>query len=75
MNSTCSRDQCDACPARVVCRCLQVTEDEIVSVIETLGLRTVQEVRQATGAGTGCTCCHTEIRQRLAMVDTLAIAG
>jgi len=27
-----------------------------------LGLRTVKEVRQATGAGDGCTCCHRQIR-------------
>ncbi len=50
-----------SCPDRVVCRCLQVTEQTIVSAIVTLGLRTVKEVRQATEAGDGCTCCHKEL--------------
>ena len=49
MNSFCASDRCDACPGRIVCRCLQVTEDEVVTVVSTLGLRTVQEVRRFTG--------------------------
>jgi len=75
MNATCSMDRCGTCPERLVCRCLQVTESEVVTMIETLGLRTVREVRQATGAGDGCTCCHDEIRKQLAMVNSLAMAG
>ena len=75
MNATCSMDRCEACPIRVVCRCLQVTEDEIATTISALGLRTVKEVRQATGAGDGCTCCHAEIREQLQMVNSLAVAG
>ena len=54
-----------SCPDRVVCRCLGVTEAEIVGAILTLGLRTVKEVRQATEAGDGCTCCHREINAYL----------
>ncbi|WP_171469065.1 (2Fe-2S)-binding protein [Frigoriglobus tundricola] len=50
-----------SCPDRVVCRCLGVTEHTIVSAIVALGLRTVKEVRQATEAGDGCTCCHKEV--------------
>jgi bacterioferritin-associated ferredoxin len=56
-----------SCPDRVVCRCLKVTEQEVVSAIVTLGLRTVKEVRQATEAGDGCTCCHKEIAAYLAV--------
>jgi len=54
---------------------LQVTEDEVVTMIATLGLRTIHEVRRATGAGDGCTCCHDEIRKQLQMVNSLAVAG
>jgi bacterioferritin-associated ferredoxin len=56
---------CSGCPDRVVCRCLKVTEDTIVTAITTLGLRTVREVRVETGAGDGCTCCHKQIRALL----------
>jgi NAD(P)H-nitrite reductase large subunit len=41
-----------------VCRCLKVTEEAVIHAIAILGLRTVKEIRQATGAGDGCTCCH-----------------
>lgn len=72
----CSTDRCNTCPGRVVCRCLQVTEDEIVTMISVLSLRTVKEVRDVTGAGDGCTCCHDEIRQHLqSAASQLAVAG
>lgn len=50
-----------SCPDRVVCRCLQVTEETVINAIVGLGLRTVKEVRQATEAGDGCCCCHREL--------------
>jgi NAD(P)H-nitrite reductase large subunit len=56
-----------SCPDRVVCRCLRVTEQELITSIVTLGLRTVKEVRQATEAGTGCNCCHKELAVYLAV--------
>lgn len=46
-----------------MCRCLKVAEETIVDAIVTLGLRTVKEIRQTTGAGDGCTCCHRELRE------------
>jgi NAD(P)H-nitrite reductase large subunit len=58
---------CRSCPSvgscadRLVCKCLRVTEQTVIDAIITLGLRTVQEVRQATEAGTGCNRCHREI--------------
>ena len=54
---------CSGCPDRVVCRCLKVAEETIVDAIITLGLRTVKDIRNATGAGDGCTCCHHELRE------------
>ena len=65
-----SRRACPAvgsCPDRVVCRCLKVTEQTLITAIVTLGLRTVREVRQATEAGDGCTCCHKELATYLAV--------
>ena len=56
---------CAGCPDRIVCRCLKVTEAVVVEAITTLGLRTVRDVRNATGAGDGCTCCHRQIREYL----------
>jgi len=60
-----SHEVCYACPQRVVCRCLQVTEAEVVHAIQTLELRTLKDVRRATGAGEGCTCCHAALREFL----------
>ncbi len=56
-----------SCPTRLVCRCLQVTEETVISAIVSLGLRTVNQVRQATAAGTGCNCCHREIAAYLSV--------
>ena len=76
MNATCTLSACNSCPGKVICRCLAVTETEIVTVIETLGLRTVKEVRARTGAGEGCTCCHSQIRELLEeRTSELAAAG
>lgn len=59
----CSEDRCQTCPDRVVCRCLQVTESEIVETLTTLNIRNVKELRRATGAGDGCTCCHQHLHE------------
>jgi bacterioferritin-associated ferredoxin len=56
---------CNTCPGRIVCRCLQVTEEVLLTAVRTFELRTVKEVRQHTGAGDGCTVCHRAIRQYL----------
>lgn len=56
---------CGACQANggpMVCHCLGVTEDQLVSALVTLGLRTVKDVRRHTGAGTGCNACHLKIQ-------------
>ena len=59
-----------SCPDRVVCKCLRITEETVISAIVTLGLRTVKEVRQATEAGDGCTCCHKELAAYLAVYSS-----
>jgi bacterioferritin-associated ferredoxin len=65
MDCTAARNDCSGCTEKVVCYCLQVTEEALLVAVETLGLRTLKEVRQATGAGDGCTACHQRIRQSL----------
>jgi bacterioferritin-associated ferredoxin len=55
---------CSSCLALggpVVCHCLGVTEDQLISAVATQDLRTLQEVRRRTGAGTGCNACHRRI--------------
>lgn len=51
--------------AEVVCRCLDVTDAEIETAIDTCGAETVQDVGHCTGAGQGCTVCHRAIRALL----------
>ena len=59
----CSFDRdCDACPGRLLCHCLQITEEAVAEAASLFGLTTVKEVRQRTGAGDGCTACHRRIR-------------
>ena len=45
----------------VVCHCLGVTEEQLVSAVVAFDLQTLQEVRRQTGAGTGCNACHRRI--------------
>ena len=67
-------DRCETCPGKVVCRCLQVTEEHLVNLINRFELRTIREIQQHTGAGDGCTCCHADLqyyldRHALAVVE------
>lgn len=61
MESCCSPESCDRCPARLVCRCLQVTEDEIRQALALDAVQTVHDLRRLTGAGDGCTACRREL--------------
>ncbi len=65
MDSPCTRESCDGCPAELICHCLRVAEDAIVEAVNRFGLQTLDEVRRHTGAGDGCTACHRRIRQVL----------
>lgn len=59
----CQRQSCDDCPERLLCHCLQITEEMVVSAVNRMALGTVHEVRDHTGAGDGCTSCHARIRE------------
>jgi bacterioferritin-associated ferredoxin len=56
-----------SCSDRVVCKCLKVTEDQVIHAITVHGARTLVELRMLTEAGSGCTCCHRELRAYLAV--------
>lgn len=49
----------------LLCYCMRISEAEVVETICALDLRTVQDVRRCTGAGTGCTACIHHIRECL----------
>lgn len=53
------------CSGRIVCRCVQVTEDVIITAVTTLGVRTIKELKVVTGAGDGCMCCHRQLQEYL----------
>ena len=64
-------ESCSSCPERVICRCLNVTESQIVQAITTHDLRTIRELKRLTGAGDGCTACRTELQDFL---DRISLA-
>jgi bacterioferritin-associated ferredoxin len=53
---------CEACPHRMVCRCLKVTEQQLVEALITLEIRSIRDLRDKTGAGDGCTACHCRLQ-------------
>lgn len=59
---------CQSCPSvgscadRIVCRCLVVTEETVITAIRDGNATTLRALRTVTGAGTGCNCCHKELR-------------
>ncbi len=66
MNDFChSPDAPDDCPGRLVCHCLQVTEADLVTALNVLEIRTVQDIRRHTGAGDGCNACHKTLGRYL----------
>jgi bacterioferritin-associated ferredoxin len=51
---------------RLVCRCLQVTESDLLEALDRCPLQSLQDVAVETGAGSGCTACHRLLRKYLA---------
>ncbi|MBC8290276.1 MAG: (2Fe-2S)-binding protein [Planctomycetes bacterium] len=50
----------------IVCHCLQIHRSEILTAAETQDANSVRCIMKSTDAGTGCTACHSRIRQLLA---------
>jgi NAD(P)H-nitrite reductase large subunit len=65
MNNCPLSGDCSSCRAHggpLICGCLGITEEALVSAVTGLGLRTVNDVRRLTGAGDGCNACHKKIQ-------------
>jgi len=63
---------CDSCTsvasdATVVCRCLNVTEEDLRQASTDCPLMSLCEVARVTGAGSGCTACHRRLRKFIAL--------
>ena len=69
MEATCTAETqsttCDTCPARMICHCLQVTEDVLLHALDTMNLTSVKDICRHPGAGDGCTACHRRLRKYL----------
>ena len=55
--------------AKVVCRCLGVTEDEIRDALDTGFVRSLDDLQAHNGAGSGCMCCHRRIKEIFRQAD------
>lgn len=53
------------CTGSIVCHCLGVSESIVNDAIAVCGLATIKDVCRETGAGSGCTACHTRLRELL----------
>ena len=51
--------------SEIICHCLEVSREEIENAIRETGLKTVEEVGEATNAGTGCGVCQEQIQEIL----------
>lgn len=63
MQAHCTPEDCSTCPGKVVCRCLQITEDKLIDVLTSRPIAHLNELRKITGAGEGCTCCHETLKE------------
>ena len=54
---------CADCSERILCPCLQITEANVKAALVSLEIRSLQDLRQHTGAGDGCTACHKVLRK------------
>ena len=52
-----------------ICSCMGVTRGEIIKAIKEKGLKTVEQVGEATEAGTGCGGCQPDIQDILNEVN------
>ena len=59
---------------RVLCACMNVTEESVRAAIQERGLTTVQEIGAALKAGTGCGSCIPELKELIARARPAAAA-
>ena len=51
--------------SEIIYHCFEVSREEIENAIREKGLKTVEEVGEATNAGTGCGGCQEQIQEIL----------
>ena len=51
--------------SEIICHCFEVSREEIENANREKGLKTVEEVGEATNAGTGCGGCQEQIQEIL----------
>ena len=51
--------------SEIICHCCEVSREEIENAIREKGIKTVEEVGEATNAGTGCGGCQEQIQEIL----------
>ena len=51
--------------SEIICHCFEVSREVIENAIREKGLKTVEEVGEATNAGTGCGGCQEQIQEIL----------
>ena len=66
-------------PDDLLCHCLHVSTEEVEQAVDAREVSSLQDVKQQTGAGSGCTACHCAIRDLLGLCrkelnETMAIA-
>jgi NAD(P)H-nitrite reductase large subunit len=68
-SETITRPQCKGTTnAELLCRCLRVSADEVVRAVRHDGLETVEQIRQQTGAATGCLACLVKLKAFVAQL-------
>lgn len=60
--ATPQQQQCTGCQGHVVCRCLGISEETLLTALAANPVRTIKELKAITGAGDGCTCCHSVLQ-------------
>jgi bacterioferritin-associated ferredoxin len=58
-------ENCNDCPNRFLCYCLRLTASAIKDALVNQQPKTLQDVMQQTGAGSGCTACQRTLKQFL----------
>ena len=65
MDTCTTRKDCTNCPGQYICRCLKVTEEELLTALATREIHSLRDLRAHTGAGDGCTACHKTLARYL----------
>jgi NAD(P)H-nitrite reductase large subunit len=54
----------------IICHCMEITRGEIIDAIKNNHLTTIEEVGDATEAGTVCSSCQDDIEEILKTLNT-----